>query len=50
MALDRAIRSGNDTGDSIYDARDWFVLQLYQKMKIPHWLNSGFRFTPEVAC
>ena len=26
MALDRAIRCGNDTGDSIYDERDLLVL------------------------
>ena len=26
MALDRAIRCGNDTGDSIYDERDFLVL------------------------
>ena len=25
MALDRAIRCGNDTGDSIYDERDLLV-------------------------
>ena len=27
MALDRAIRCGNDMGDSIYDSRDMLVLQ-----------------------
>lgn len=26
MALDRAIRCGNDSGDSIYDSRDMLVL------------------------
>ena len=26
MALDRAIRCGNDTGDSIYDSREMLVL------------------------
>ena len=26
MALDRAIRCGNDMGDSIYDSRDMLVL------------------------
>ena len=26
MALDRAIRFGNDSGDSIYDSRDMLVL------------------------
>ncbi len=26
MALDSAIRCGNDTGDSIYDEKDLFVL------------------------